>query len=210
MAYFASLRHDGGEGNDVVNVVLTGQTCKERYAECQKEKEGENCKPGCTDSSVNNDALEGMDACMQTCAGYPADENDSKKACAFFTSAVTAVKQGTCCPGVPMIESEVQGKVEKCLSSGSNFEFGCCNDNCKKPCSDTEQTRVGLVIVGALLTVIGLIMAATFSCGLAPCCCFAKEMEVVQPPQAYAGNAQPVVMATAVPTVPQYAPQGKI
>merc|ERR1711939_1109003 len=83
-------------------------------------------------------------------------------------------------------------KTNECDKNGIMYEYRCCNDNCQKPCKQDEDTRGGIVVGGILMLIVFVfIFTPIFSCGIVPCCCFAKDMPDQLPP---AGYAQPIPM----------------
>jgi len=101
--------------------------------------------------------------------------------------------------------SEVEDKIQDCTSL-QKYPNLCCEMeiNCqKKACKEDEAQRAGAVVGGLILIALGLIFTVSFSCGICPICCFAKETAVA-PAQAIivaqAAPAQaPVMVAQAAP-----------
>ena len=99
----------------------------------------------------------------------------------------------------------------ECTTNKASCNWGTtgylkCTDNtcdCYKVCPDlfaslnsnaTESEKnAGKWLGGMALVAIGIIMMGIFSCGIAPCCCFAKNM-----PDGYPAPVAQAQVATAV------------
>jgi hypothetical protein len=80
-------------------------------------------------------------------------------------------------------------------------KHGCCDEQeyCTKPCGKSNGDRAGKFLIGLALLFMGLILGASFSCGICPVCCCAKTNQVDSAPAAIQAVPMQAVLAQAVP-----------
>jgi hypothetical protein len=96
-------------------------------------------------------------------------------------SAVIALTAQTTCEDAKT-RCERNGPTDKNFRGQCDGQTNPSECGCLQNCGDAIGETVGTWLLGVLLTIIGIVFTAAFSCGICPMCCYAKDVVVVQQP----------------------------
>jgi len=214
-------------------ISLGGKGPKLTYEHCQAEKKdpksctrtGKGGFGSCEMESSGNDAsnIELPSCFTNSCPGMPVNFGEAsinnKGSIDRVCKWLLATEQSCSHNCSPYEQGELEDEVAECRR-WEKYPNACCEDPMEcttaKPCADSNEARAGTFILGLILLLLGLILTASFSCGICPICCCAKDKVVVpqpQPQMAVVAQPQmamaPGMVVQAAPAVAIAAPVGK-
>jgi len=212
--------------SDAVLESFGSKGVQDQWEQCEAEKsDPESCNSDeyCTMESSGNDEAEIDVECGQCAAKKPYIGSSAKpkekirKTCDWmkkeFPNGYSSIDDNNSCAskggsgmkeGGAFCQTAMKSEYDDC-ARWDKYPNGCCDKECqtiKQACKDDNATRAGQWLTGLLLIMIGIIFGSSFSCGICPICCCAKEKgPAVMPAQQGVVQAQAVVMAVPQPQV---------